>query len=240
MKQDKVRKLLPPQKGSHGLYALSDSYKYESRKCVSRWMEHKVPADRSRRQLYAHHQTSRGGGAGSHSLAWWPKTDRQDGISGMFNQSLGKLEGCWNYTPPLTGCARLRAVTHSSKECNLCVCLLTQALCSKPQEGHAPPQSQFQFPIKVNTVWKCSHTLAQYDWSWFEFSRLIKDRVWECSLFCSYTQMIRGASRFMARHMLTSEELETHGAVGTHKNNTGITSTERADIHSEAHMSTWL
>lgn len=156
------------------------------------------------------------------------------------NQSLGKLEGCWNYTPPLTGCARLRAVTHSSKECNLCVCLLTQALCSKPQEGHAPPPSQFQFPIKVNTVWKCSHTLAQYDWSWFEFSRLIKDRVWECSLFCSYTQMIRGASRFMARHMLTSEELETHGAVGTHKNNTGITSTERADIHSEAHMSTWL
>lgn len=124
----------------------------------------------------------------------------------MFNQSLGKLEGRWNYTPPLTGCASLRAVTHSSEECNLCVCLLTQALCSEPQEGHVPSPSQFQFPIKVNTVWKCSHTLAQYDGSWFEFSGLIKERVWEWSLFCSYTHMICGASRITARHMLTSEK----------------------------------
>lgn len=94
----------------------------------------------------------------------------------MFNQSLGKLEGCWNYTPPHAGCASLRAVTHSTEECNLCVCLLTQALCSKPREGHVPAPSQIQFPIKVNTVWKCSHTLARCDGSWFEFSRLIKVR----------------------------------------------------------------
>lgn len=59
---------------------------------MSRQTEHKLPADRSIRELYSHHWTSRGGE--SHSSAWWPKTDRQDGISGMFNQSLGKLEGC--------------------------------------------------------------------------------------------------------------------------------------------------
>lgn len=113
----------------------------------------------------------------------------------MFNQSLGKLEGCWNYTPPLSGCVSLRAVTHSSEECNLCVCLLTRALCSQPQEGHAPPHSQLQFLIKVNTVWKCSHTLAPCDGSCFEFPDWSK-REFEWSLFCFYAHMMRWVSRF--------------------------------------------
>lgn len=78
--------------------------------------------------------------------------------------------------PTLPACASLRAVTHSSEECNLCVCLLTQALCSEPQEGHVPPPSQFQFLIKVNTVWKCSHTLARSDGSRFEFFSLPTDQ----------------------------------------------------------------
>lgn len=77
-------------------------------------MEYKVPADVGAPQGNSMH-ISRGEGAGSHSLTWWPKMDRQDGISGMFNQSLGKLEGCWNYTPPLTGCASLRVLLTAQK-----------------------------------------------------------------------------------------------------------------------------
>lgn len=81
--------------------------------------------------------------------AQWPKMDRRDGISGMFNQSLEARELLESYTPA----QRLHVqVTYGSEECNLCVCLLTQALCSEPREGHVPPPSQFQFLVKVNTV----------------------------------------------------------------------------------------
>lgn len=174
--------------------------------------------------------------------------DRQDGISGMFNQSPEKLEGCWNYTPPLTGCASLRAVTHSLEECNLCVCLLTQALCSKPQESHVPPTSQFQFPIKVNTVWKCSHTLAQHDGSWFEFSRLIKERVWERSLFFFFFFLVPPLTWYAGLHgsghstCWRQEKLDTwsRGLIKT----TCITSTATEQTHTlrqtHIHMFTWL
>lgn len=76
----------------------------------------------------------------------WPGW--QDGLSGMLNRSLGKLEGCGHYTQAAQVCELLPAAQKNAIYASV---YKTQALCSKPQEGHVPPPSQIQFPIKVNT-----------------------------------------------------------------------------------------
>lgn len=176
-------------------------------------MEHKVPADGSIRELNISRPQE------EEEQEATPRLGGQRRIARMvfpecLTKSLGNLEGRWNYTPPHTGCARLWAVTHSSEECNLCACLQnTSTLFWTPGEGAVPPPSHIQFPIKVNTVWKCSHSRAQYDGSWVEFYGLIKERLWELSLssapaltwYCTWALMVHGRKR------------STHGAEGTPK-----------------------
>lgn len=78
-------------------------------------------------------------------------------------------------------------------------------------------------------MWKCSHTLAQHDRSWFEFSALIKES-WEWSLICSNTHLICGASWFTAPHMLTSEKINTWSR-GLVKTTQALRQCYRAEAH---------
>lgn len=51
---------------------------------------------------------------GSNFSACWPEMDHQVGISGMFNQRLGKLDGFWNYILRPYGCELLQRVIYAS------------------------------------------------------------------------------------------------------------------------------